>query len=142
MTTLFAGIDLGSTTTKAILLDEAGATTGRGITNTRANYDVACEVALAEARLDARLRAFERELQGRGPPGGPSGTRAVAEAVSRAIRLARYEANLVELEREAEAAACDPRHAARASELRAVLATIFSEMRRAAPAAGGAGRTA
>ena len=38
----FIGIDLGSTTTKAVLMDENGAVLGRGITNSRSNYDTAC----------------------------------------------------------------------------------------------------
>ncbi|MCB9898374.1 MAG: benzoyl-CoA reductase subunit A [Planctomycetes bacterium] len=49
------GIDLGSTTTKAVVLDEQGAVLGRGITNSRSNYDVACEVALAEALINTRF---------------------------------------------------------------------------------------
>ena len=58
----FLGIDLGSTTTKAVVLDEAGDVLGRGITNSRSNYDVACEVARTEALLDARFRLFERAV--------------------------------------------------------------------------------
>jgi benzoyl-CoA reductase subunit A len=60
------GIDLGSTTTKAVVLDEAGEVLGRGITNSRSNYTVACEVALAEALSDARFGLIERELAGQG----------------------------------------------------------------------------
>ena len=56
------GIDLGSTTTKAVVLDEAGAVLGRGITNSRSNYAVACEVALVEARISARFGLVESEL--------------------------------------------------------------------------------
>ena len=52
---VFVGIDLGSTTTKAVVLGEAGAVLGRGITNSRSNYKVACDVALAEALIDARF---------------------------------------------------------------------------------------
>jgi benzoyl-CoA reductase subunit A len=37
----FVGIDLGSTTTKAILLDENREVIGRGITNSRSNYATA-----------------------------------------------------------------------------------------------------
>ena len=47
------GIDLGSTTTKAVILGEGGALLGRGITNSRSNYAVASDVALAEALIDA-----------------------------------------------------------------------------------------
>ena len=39
------GIDLGSTTTKAVMLDEDGALLGRGITNSRSNYDLAASIA-------------------------------------------------------------------------------------------------
>ncbi len=56
------GIDLGSTTTKAVVLDEEGLVLGRGITNSRSNYDVACEVARTEALLDARFHLFERTV--------------------------------------------------------------------------------
>ena len=37
----FIGIDLGSTTTKAVVLDEHSNVLGRGITNSRSNYDTA-----------------------------------------------------------------------------------------------------
>ena len=40
------GIDLGSTTTKAVVLGESGDVLGRGITNSRSNYDTACQIAL------------------------------------------------------------------------------------------------
>jgi benzoyl-CoA reductase subunit A len=50
-----AGVDLGSTTTKAVLLDESGKIIGQGITNSRSNYEVACAIALEEARLGAAL---------------------------------------------------------------------------------------
>ncbi len=39
----FIGIDLGSTTTKAVVIDEARNVLGRGITNSRSNYDAAAE---------------------------------------------------------------------------------------------------
>ena len=50
-----AGIDLGSTTTKAVLVDEGGNIVGQGVTNSRSSYEVACAVALEEARLGAAL---------------------------------------------------------------------------------------
>ena len=40
------GIDLGSTTTKAVVVDEQGQVLGRGITNSRSSYDAACQVAV------------------------------------------------------------------------------------------------
>lgn len=59
----FLGIDLGSTTTKTVVLSEEGDVLGRGITNSRSNYDVACAVARSEALLDARFHLFHRALQ-------------------------------------------------------------------------------
>ena len=49
------GIDLGSTTTKAVLLEESGAVLGRGVTNSRSNYETACAVAREEAHISARF---------------------------------------------------------------------------------------
>jgi benzoyl-CoA reductase subunit A len=57
------GIDLGSTTTKALVLDEKANVLGRGITNSRSNYDVACKIALDEALINARFSALDSELQ-------------------------------------------------------------------------------
>ena len=49
------GIDLGSTTTKAVVLSDSGEVIGRGITNTRSNYDVACQVVREEALVRTRF---------------------------------------------------------------------------------------
>jgi benzoyl-CoA reductase subunit A len=58
----FIGIDLGSTTTKAILMDERQNVLGRGITNSRSNYDTAAAVSKQEAYIDARFTLLRREL--------------------------------------------------------------------------------
>ena len=58
----FIGIDLGSTTTKAVLLDENQDVIGRGITNSRSNYGTAARVASEEARIDGRFTLFRRAL--------------------------------------------------------------------------------
>jgi len=55
------GIDLGSTTTKAVVLAEDGRMLGRGITNTRSNYDVACAIAKSEAFVTSRFALFREE---------------------------------------------------------------------------------
>ncbi len=60
------GIDLGSTTTKAVILAEDGRVLGRGITNSRSNYKVACDVALNEALINARFGLVSAELDGAG----------------------------------------------------------------------------
>ena len=64
----YVGIDLGSTTTKAVVLDEDGSVLGRGITNSRSNYTLACEVALGEALIAARFGLLDRELSAAGMP--------------------------------------------------------------------------
>jgi benzoyl-CoA reductase subunit A len=58
----FIGIDLGSTTTKAVVLDDHGGIAGRGITNSRSNYDVAAQVARTEALVNVRFHLLSRAL--------------------------------------------------------------------------------
>jgi benzoyl-CoA reductase subunit A len=58
----FIGIDLGSTTTKAVVIDEARNILGRGITNSRSNYDTAAAVAKQEALVAARFHLFREKL--------------------------------------------------------------------------------
>jgi len=59
---LFIGIDLGSTTTKAVVIDENREVLGRGITNSRSNYDTAATVAKNEALVNARFHLFRDAL--------------------------------------------------------------------------------
>ncbi len=59
----FIGIDLGSTTTKAVVMDEHGEALGHGITNSRSNYDTASRVAKLEALIATRLTLFRRQFQ-------------------------------------------------------------------------------
>ncbi len=56
----YVGVDLGSTTTKAVVLDAQERLLGRGITNSRSNYDVACAVARIEAFINARFGLMAR----------------------------------------------------------------------------------
>ncbi len=65
----FIGVDLGSTTTKAMILDSNLDPLGRGITNSRSNYATAASVAKQEAVISARLTLFDRELTARGLDG-------------------------------------------------------------------------
>ncbi len=58
----YLGIDLGSTTTKAVLIDENEEIIGRGLTNTRCNYFVATEIAKSEALNSARFYLVRRAL--------------------------------------------------------------------------------
>ena len=59
----YLGIDLGSTTSKAIIIDENDRIIGRGITNTRANYTVATEIARLEAIYNARFSLLKMKLE-------------------------------------------------------------------------------
>ena len=58
----FIGIDLGSTTTKAVVLDENQTVLGRGITNSRSNYDTAAAIAKQEALVNSRFHLFREAL--------------------------------------------------------------------------------
>ncbi|HHI78845.1 MAG TPA: benzoyl-CoA reductase subunit A [Planctomycetes bacterium] len=82
------GIDLGSTTTKAVVLNEEGKVMGRGITNSRSNYEVACEVAVAEALINARFGLIEGKLQERGVD--EKTRREQLEELEQGFRLAQY----------------------------------------------------
>lgn len=55
MNKYYLGIDLGSTTSKAVIINDHDEIVGRGITNTRANYKVAADIARDEAVYDARF---------------------------------------------------------------------------------------
>ena len=79
----FIGIDLGSTTTKAVVMDEARTVLGRGITNSRSNYDTAAAIAKQEALVAARFFLFREELARNGVlNGGLEGFLAAAEKES------------------------------------------------------------
>ncbi len=60
------GVDLGSTTTKAIVLGADREVLGRGITNSRSNYVVASQVAMGEALIATRFGRIRRQLQSAG----------------------------------------------------------------------------
>jgi benzoyl-CoA reductase subunit A len=86
------GIDLGSTTTKAVLMDEHDNIVGRGLTNTRSNYHVATEVARTEALISARFLRL-REVLSEGFAGG-SDLEMTLDRLHRAFRLVQYNENL------------------------------------------------
>jgi benzoyl-CoA reductase subunit A len=92
----FIGIDLGSTTTKAVVMDERRTVLGRGITNSRSNYDTAAAIAKQEALLAARFFLFRKELEkGRALNGG-LGT--FIAQLERDFRLEQYLEQLADLE--------------------------------------------
>ncbi len=85
------GIDLGSTTTKAVMLDERGEMLGRGITNSRSNYEVACAVARIEAHRAARFDMLDRAL------GASEEARAWLGPLRDAFRLELFQDDLADL---------------------------------------------
>ncbi|WP_207063223.1 benzoyl-CoA reductase subunit A [Motiliproteus sp. SC1-56] len=93
----FIGIDLGSTTTKSVVMDETGKPLGHGITNSRSNYDTAALVAKTEALISARLvllrKALERDAQ------LTLAIDAILEGLERRFRLAQFMVQLGNLER-------------------------------------------
>jgi benzoyl-CoA reductase subunit A len=89
------GVDLGSTTTKAVVLGEDGTVLGRGITNSRSDYDVACQVAMAEAFIDTRFSLMGSELERAGFEAEARG-RLLAE-LERGFRAEQYRSQLASL---------------------------------------------
>ncbi|MCP4807369.1 MAG: benzoyl-CoA reductase subunit A, partial [Proteobacteria bacterium] len=91
------GIDLGSTTTKAVVLDMDQNVLGRGITNSRSNYDVACDVSRTEALLDARFNLFRSGIESFQAVVGD--VDAFTEALRQGFRLQQHLETLGELEK-------------------------------------------
>lgn len=89
---VFVGIDLGSTTTKAVVLDAHGSVLGRGITNSRSNYDVACAIARQEAFIAARFHLTQAAIAGEPDLGGEGAH--LLPALGRAFRLQQHLAQL------------------------------------------------
>jgi benzoyl-CoA reductase subunit A len=127
---VYVGIDLGSTTTKAVVLTESGAVIGRGITNSRSNYDVACEVAREEAFIQARLSLLREAVES-----DPSASRVQKSFLSDLVRNFRMEQHLARLDvlaRVLREEADTPRHREHKKELHAVVEKIVVSMRESA----------
>jgi benzoyl-CoA reductase subunit A len=128
----FIGIDLGSTTTKAVLMDEAGEVLGQGITNSRSNYDTATRVARQEAEISARLALFRRAL----------GAADVAIAdfdafmgqIEQSFRLEQFLEQLGDLQHTALRFVDAPRLADMRKPLTEALRQVFDGLRAEAPA--------
>lgn len=58
----YLGIDLGSTTSKAVIVNENEERAGMGITNTRANYEVAAEIAKQQAIYNTRFSLLKDKV--------------------------------------------------------------------------------
>ncbi|HML06925.1 MAG TPA: benzoyl-CoA reductase subunit A [Xanthobacteraceae bacterium] len=128
----FVGIDLGSTTTKAVLLDENCNVLGRGITNSRSNYSTACRVAGEEARVDARFTLFRRAL---GEAGGLNGNLDdFLASLERAFRLEQFLEQLDDLERTCVGLVVGERFAGLETGIKDALGEVFKRLREEAPA--------
>ncbi len=122
----FTGIDLGSTTTKAIILDEAGEIVGRGITNSRSNYEVAARVAKEEAFINARFFLLKSEAAAAGLLDA-TGERFLAD-LGRAFRYQRHLSQLQALKRACFEELEHPRYRDHRRELEAILDDNFAAM--------------
>ncbi|HVO92330.1 MAG TPA: BadF/BadG/BcrA/BcrD ATPase family protein, partial [Terriglobales bacterium] len=126
----FVGIDLGSTTTKAVLVDEQSKVIGHGITNSRSNYETAARVASQEAHVDGQFTLFRRAL---------TDAHAQVEldiflgALERAFRLEQFLEQLDDLEQTCIAQIKGERFAKVASGVKDALAEVFRCLREEAP---------
>jgi benzoyl-CoA reductase subunit A len=127
----FIGIDLGSTTTKAVLLDDNQDVIGRGITNSRSNYGTAARVASEEARIDSRFTLFRRALSS----GEADGNR-VQEflgALERNFRLVQFLEQLNDLEATCIGQLQTERFAKVAEKMGEALNEVFRRLKAEAP---------
>ena len=123
----FIGIDLGSTTTKAVLMDENRQVLGRGITNSRSNYDVAATVSKQEAKISARFTLFNQAL---GTKGGAD--RLLAD-LERNFRLEQFLTELGQLEETCLSYLDNPRFKETKEALRQALDKVFRQIGDEAP---------
>ncbi|MFO1098000.1 MAG: benzoyl-CoA reductase subunit A [Xanthobacteraceae bacterium] len=127
----FVGIDLGSTTTKAVLLDENSHVIGRGITNSRSNYATAARVASEEARIDGRFTLFRRTLTEAGGLHGHLDE--FLGALERAFRLEQFLEQLDDLEATCRGQVKGDRFAGVESGVQDAIGVVFTNLRKEAP---------
>ena len=92
----FIGIDLGSTTTKAVVIDEDRNILGRGITNSRSNYDTAATIAKQESLVNTRFLLFRQALSRSAALNGE--LESFLGQLERDFRLEQYLEQLADLE--------------------------------------------
>ena len=127
----FIGIDLGSTTTKALVIDEERNILGRGITNSRSNYDAAAAIAKQEALLNARFHLFREALARSGALNG--GLETFIGQLERDFRLEQFLEQLADLEATCRRNAEGPRFGDAAAGVHAALEEVFRRLRIEAP---------
>lgn len=122
------GIDLGSTTTKAVMLDLDAKVIGHGITNSRSNYEVACAVARIEAVTNARFNLLERAMVDL----GGEKARAHVSPLREAFKLELFLGDLEDLKRTIEAQ-LDASTRADRDKLRPAVREVLTRVEKAAP---------
>ena len=127
----FIGIDLGSTTTKAMLLDENRQPLGQGITNSRSNYGTATSVAKQEAIIAARLTLFRRALTEYGLD--LAADEVFLDRIKLYFRLEQFLEQLEDLRETCAGLVDAPRFADMRKDLLAALAAVFDRIRAEAP---------
>jgi benzoyl-CoA reductase subunit A len=123
---IYVGIDLGSTTTKAVVLDADEQIIGRGITNSRSNYDVAAAVVREEAFVGTRFKLTEERMR-RDEKLSSLGN-AFIPALERNFRRQQHLDQLGRLRAAMHQAAGVPRHRDYAAELRELVDKITDRM--------------
>lgn len=124
--TTYVGIDLGSTTTKAVVLNDAGDVIGRGITNSRSNYDVACQVVREEALIRTRFTLARQAIGS--DPALAQVEKSFLSSLQRNFRFRQHLDQLAHLQEALLRAADDPRHAGHRDQLIAAVESIVNGM--------------
>ena len=127
----FIGIDLGSTTTKAVVIDEQQRVLGRGITNSRSNYDTAATIAKQEALLSARFHLFREALAANGALNG--GLEDFVAQLERDFRLEQFLVQLADLEDVCERSVATARFGEAEKAVDEALVQVFARLRQEAP---------
>jgi benzoyl-CoA reductase subunit A len=128
----FIGVDLGSTTTKAVLMDENMEILGRGITNSRSNYATAVNVAKLEALIGTRLTLSWRSLKTRVPQLGDK-LEEFLERLELAFRLEQFIGQLDDLERTCIGNVAGDRFAGMEQAVIEVISDVFKAAHEDAP---------
>jgi len=128
----FIGIDLGSTTTKAVVIDEDRNILGRGITNSRSNYDTAAAIAKQEALVNTRFHLFRNALSRSAALNGKLDD--FLGHLERDFRLEQFLEQLADLEATCRRNAEGARFGEHAAAVAAALTEIFRRLQEEAPA--------
>jgi benzoyl-CoA reductase subunit A len=122
----FIGIDLGSTTTKSVLMDENMKILGRGITGSRSNYDIAAAVTKQEAKIGTRFTLFRDKLASNGKA---QDAEHLIGDLERTFRLEQFLYMLSELESTCDGFVSGPRVVGKEGVIREALDAVFKNLR-------------